>query len=91
MKKKLPLKCPSCESSLRVSELLCPKCATKVCGEFNLPLLSRLDEHEQTFIIAFVKASGSLKDMAKAMGVSYPTMRNMLDALIEKLDKMTQS
>ena len=39
-------------------------------------------------MLEFVKASGSLKDMAKQMGVSYPTVRNYLDDLIEKLNNM---
>ena len=60
----------------------------EVCGSFELPLLARLPEKEQQFIIDFVKSSGSLKDMAKSMGVSYPTVRNILDDLIEKLTKM---
>ena len=80
IKKRLPLQCPACESLLRVSRLF--------CGSFELPLLARLSEKEQQFIIDFVKSSGSLKDMAKNIGVSYPTMRNMLDDLIEKLIKI---
>ena len=53
-----------------------------------LPLLARLSEKEQQFVLDFVKSSGSLKDMAKNIGVSYPTVRNILDDLIEKLTKM---
>ena len=34
---------------------------------------------------------GSLKDMAKKMGVSYPTVRNYLDDLIEKLNNMEEN
>ena len=41
-------------------------------------------------MLEFVKASGSLKDMAKKMGVSYPTVRNYLDDLIEKLNNMEE-
>ena len=40
------------------------------------------------FVIDFIKSSGSLKDMAKSMGVSYPTVRNILDELIDKLIKI---
>ena len=68
LKKRLPLKCPSCEAPLKVGRMFCEQCATEVCD--------------------FVKSSGSLKDMAKSMGVSYPTVRNILDDLIEKLTKM---
>lgn len=87
VKKKLPLQCPACDSPLKVGRLFCETCDTEVCGSFDLPPLARLPEKEQAFILEFVKASGSLKDMAKSLGVSYPTVRNMLDEIIEKLHK----
>ena len=90
LKKRLPLQCPACESPLRVGRMFCGECGTEVCGDFELPLLARLSKKEQQFILAFVKSSGSLKDMAKSMGISYPTVRNVLDDLIEKLIKMEE-
>ena len=87
-KKRLPLQCPACDSTLRVGRLFCEQCDTEVCGSFELPLLARLNEKEQLFIVDFIKLSGSLKDMAKNMGVSYPTVRNILDDLIDKLNKI---
>lgn len=87
IKKKLPLQCPACDGELKVGRMFCPTCGTEVCGCFDLPLLARLPEKEQAFIVAFVKASGSLKDMAKNMGVSYPTVRNLLDDIIDQLSK----
>jgi hypothetical protein len=89
IKKHLPLHCPGCNQSLKVSRLFCNHCHTEVNGIFALPLLARLDEKEQIFIIDFVKSSGSLKDMAKNMGVSYPTVRNFLDDLIAKINKLS--
>ena len=83
VKKRLPLQCPSCDAPLKVGRLFC-----EVCGNFELPLLARLSEKEQQFVLDFVKSSGSLKDMAKNIGVSYPTVRNMLDDIIDKLTKM---
>lgn len=88
VKKKLPLQCPACDSPLKVVRLFCETCDTEVCGSFELPPLAQLTEKEQAFILDFVKASGSLKDMAKALGVSYPTVRNMLDDIIEKLHRI---
>lgn len=87
-KKRLPLQCPACEAPLKVGRLFCEECSTEVCGNFELPLLARLTEKEQQFVLDFVKSSGSLKDMAKNIGVSYPTVRNILDDLIDKLTKM---
>lgn len=86
--KRLPLQCPACDSHLSVGRLFCGQCNTEVCGDFELPLLAKLTEKEQLFVIDFIKSSGSLKDMAKNMGVSYPTVRNILDDLIDKLNKM---
>ncbi|MDR0393759.1 MAG: DUF2089 domain-containing protein [Tannerella sp.] len=87
IKKRLPLKCPACNDLLKVGRLYCEQCRTEVNGSFNLPLLARLTEEEQSFVLDFVRFSGSLKDMARKMGVSYPTVRNILDDLIEKLNK----
>lgn len=89
-KKRLPLRCPACDAQLKVSKMVCGQCGTEVSGEFDLPVLTRLKEEEQHFMLEFVKASGSLKDMAKKMGVSYPTVRNYLDDLIEKLNNMAE-
>ena len=81
----LPCSCPSCQSILRVRCLVCESCGTEVSGLYPLPVLARLSTEEQDFILRFVKSSGSLKDMAKQLGLSYPTVRNLLDDIIEKI------
>lgn len=81
----LPCKCPSCQAQLKVKSLLCESCNTEVHGLYSLPLLTQLSIQEQAFILKFVKNSGSLKDMAKDLGLSYPTVRNLLDDIIEKI------
>lgn len=85
MNVKLPISCPSCSEKLLVSELTCPNCTTKVSGSFPLPVLLSLSEEEQHFILEFFLSSGSLKEMAQKLGNSYPTVRNKLDDLIEKI------
>ena len=49
--------------------------------------LSRLSADDLNMVAAFVLVSGSIKDLAREYGVSYPTMRNRLDGLIERLRK----
>ncbi len=85
---KFPIHCPSCETDLTVTELSCKGCKTKVTGEFKLPVLSRLSQEDQNFVLQFLLFSGSLKEMAKSIGVSYPTVRNRLDDLIEKINNL---
>ena len=47
--------------------------------------LAKLSDEDVSFIKRFVLASGSLKDLAKAYGITYPTVRLRLDRLIEKV------
>ena len=84
----LPKYCPSCSSPLSVKRLHCEACETEVEGLYPLPPLNNLETEEQTFILKFVKASGSLKEMAKLMGVSYPTVRNRLNEIIENIQAL---
>ena len=84
-KKNFPTICPSCGGVLCVESLHCKECDTTVKGSYNIPPILRLSEDEQQFVLAFVKCSGSLKQMAADMGLSYPTVRNILDNTIEKL------
>lgn len=88
MEKKLPLKCPSCESLLKVKQLYCENCKTEVIGLFSLPIISQLSLDDQKFILDFVQASGSLKVMAQKMKLSYPTVRNKLDEIIKGINKL---
>ena len=81
----LPRICPSCQSQLKVKSLTCENCLTEVSGLYELPVLLRLKPDEQDFILQFVKYSGSLKDMAKHLNLSYPTVRNRLDDIIAQL------
>jgi hypothetical protein len=85
VKQKLPVSCPSCESPLSVSQLSCTTCQTVVSGNYVLPFLLQLTQEEQLFVFQFVLTSGSLKEMAAQMGNSYPTVRNKLDDIIEKI------
>jgi hypothetical protein len=84
--KTLPTRCPSCGERLAVKRLHCRACDTEVEGSYTLPPLASLSKEDQEFTLEFIKVSGSLKEMAKIMRVSYPTVRNRLDEIIGKLD-----
>ncbi len=43
------------------------------------------DDEDISFIKKFLLASGSLKEIAKQYGVTYPTVRLRLDKLIQKI------
>ena len=53
--------------------------------------LEGLDDEDLAFIKRFILASGSLKELAAAYGVSYPTVRLRLDRLIQKFRILDES
>ena len=50
-------------------------------GQFALPALARLTGEDAVFVIAFVRCHGSIKQMEKFFGVSYPTIKNRLNRI----------
>jgi hypothetical protein len=50
-------------------------------GAFALPPLAQLTAEDQVFVAAFVRCHGSIKQMEKYFGVSYPTIKNRLNKI----------
>src|SRR5438128_669644 len=50
-------------------------------GPFTLPPLAQLPAEDQIFVAAFVRSHGSIKQMEKYFGVSYPTIKNRLNRI----------
>ena len=50
-------------------------------GRFELPPLASLTAEDQVFVAAFVRCHGSIKQMEKFFGVSYPTIKNRLNRI----------
>ena len=87
---KLITQCPSCgNSTLEFSKIHCGDCDTTFEGKFELHALLCLSESELDFILNFVKCSGSLKEMGAHQKVSYPTLRNRLNELIEHIERLS--
>jgi len=80
--------CPSGGGPLNIQRLWCGKCEIAVEGNLTMGALARLPREEQQFILEFVKSSGSLKEIARRYGVSYPTVRNRLNELIAHIEQI---
>ena len=83
--------CPDCKAPLNVTRLACPSCNLTLDGHFEVSPLGKLDPDDQAFVIAFVRHHGSLKKMEGIFGISYPTVKNRLNAIASALDKNFQS
>ncbi len=55
-------------------------------GNFELPQLARLDLEDQIFVVAFLRSHGSIKEMERVFGVSYPTIKSRLSRIADSLD-----
>src|SRR5665811_1711770 len=56
-----------------------------ISGEFELPPLAGLRYEDQVFVSEFVRCHGSIKYMEKAFGISYPTVKNRLNRIVQQL------
>ena len=55
-------------------------------GSWELPQLARLAAEDQIFVTAFVRSHGSIKEMERIFGVSYPTIKARLNRIGESLE-----
>jgi len=55
-------------------------------GSFSLPPLANLSAEDQVFVMAFIKCSGSIKDMERMFGISYPTVKNRINRIAQQLE-----
>lgn len=55
-------------------------------GSFEPPQLAQLSVDDQVFVAAFVRAHGSIKEMERIFGVSYPTIKSRLNRIAGQLD-----
>ncbi|HXL93826.1 MAG TPA: DUF2089 domain-containing protein [Streptosporangiaceae bacterium] len=55
-------------------------------GQFEPPQLAQLSADDQVFVAVFVRSHGSIKEMERIFGVSYPTIKSRLNRIAEHLD-----
>jgi hypothetical protein len=80
-----PGKCPVCGERLTITKLSCHKCHTNIEGQFNPCEFCSLPKEDLYFLKAFIKCKGSIKEVERELGISYPTVKGKLNNLIEAL------
>ncbi len=83
---KFTRRCPYCYGEMVVERLRCTHCAVAVEGVFESSPLTVLPPDQQDLVVEYLKLDGSLKDLAAAKGVSYPTIRARMDKVVEALN-----
>lgn len=77
-----PSNCPVCGDVMEIVKLKCKKCGCELSGSFTPCKFCMLEEKHMQFVEAFLRCRGSIKEMEKMLGVSYPTVKNMMDAAL---------
>lgn len=80
-----PADCPVCGSDLITIRKGCMSCGTEIVGEFASCEFCVLDSAEMDLLKVFLSSRGNLREVEKHLGVSYPTARQRLLSLLDKL------
>lgn len=83
--KKVISRCPVCDHELTVVRLKCDSCNTVIENNFCLGKFDYLSEEDLYFTETFIRCRGNIKEVERELGISYPTVRSKLDAVIKKL------
>ena len=77
--------CPVCEGELAITRLHCRTCGTALEGEFGVGRFGRLSKEQLALLESFLRSRGNLKDLERELGISYPTVRARVEALLRAL------
>jgi len=81
----IPSECPICGDELFITSLECDECKTKIEGKFISGPFANLSNEQLSFVELFVKNEGKINRVEAEMGLSYPTIRNRLNAIIKAM------
>jgi len=83
--KNLISRCPFCSGELVIAKMQCRHCDTTIDSTLSVPAFFRLPEELQQFVMVFLRCRGSIRDVEKELGISYPTVCKRLDLVNELL------
>jgi len=68
-----------------IEKVYVPELDVHIEGQFNTPEIMTLSQDDQIFAARFIKSGGSIKEMEKQFGISYPTVKNRLKRIASAL------
>jgi len=77
--------CPVCSNELSVTRLHCASCGTTLEGDFSVGRFGRLNREQLALLESFLRSRGNLREMERELGISYPTVRARVEALVRAL------
>lgn len=78
-KARMVARCPVCDGDLEVRRLGCCGCGTTINTQLPIPEMFRLPADLQQFVLTFLRCRGTIREVEKELGISYPTVIKRLD------------
>ena len=82
--------CPCCDEALKITKLQCCKCGMEISNTFELSVFDSLTRDQYSFLMAFLKQRGNLKNVQNDLGLSYPAAKKKLDDILIALELATE-
>lgn len=78
--------CPCCQKQMTISGYRCKRCGIEVTGDFEKSVFFHLDSLQLKFAEIFLKNRGNIKEVEKELGISYPSVKKLLDNLVSSME-----
>ena len=86
----LPVSCPLCGEAIEVTRIKCSGCGSEINGSFKAGGFTLLPVEYQKFIAVFLRHRGNISAVEKDLGISYPTINKMLEAVNRMLESSVE-
>lgn len=83
----VPARCPVCNGSLQIREVVCESCGTQLRGQFSASTCRYcgLDAGQRQFLEVFLRCRGVYNCVERELNISYPTVKARLESLLQAL------
>src|SRR3990172_599008 len=83
--------CPVWEGAPAITRLHCRSCGAALEGEFGVGRFGRLSREQLSLLESFLRSRGNLKELERELGISYPTVRGRVEALLRALGRADEA
>ncbi len=80
-----PRDCPVCGDQLQITRLGCPSCGSELSGRFASCEYCAMGEQDRQILRTFLVSRGNMRELARDLGVSYPTARQRFAEMLARL------
>jgi hypothetical protein len=81
----MPTRCPVSGDPLEITRLEAPTSGVVIEGRFVPNEFALMPEKQLEFLRLFVRTRGNLKEIERILGVSYPTVRQRMESMLQSL------